>query len=486
MGKIYIIGLGPGNIDALTLGAVERIHSGDVNYLRTEEHPTIEYFKNKNISYESYDYLYNSEDDFASVYEKIAKDLISKASEDGIINYFVPGNPMVGEKTVEILISSDIEYEIISGMSFIEPLIELVGKDPINGLKIVDGFNFDYLTVDINSDMIITQVADQKILSEIKLTLSEVYGDEYIVYLIHSAGVKGHEKKHELPIYKLDRNQEIGSLTSLYVPKIEEKEKNIFDFIDLLGIMGILRSKDGCSWDIEQTHESIRQNIIEEAYEVVDAIDRGDIDGLIEELGDLLLQVLFHCQIGFEDGEFNIYDITSILANKLIYRHPHVFQEKNLAKADEIRYNWNNLKYAKRKISKTSDKFKDLPRLPSLMMSYKIQERAAEVGFDWDDIDGPMDKIKEEHGELLEAIGDYQVGDKRIEEEIGDLIFAIVNLTRYLDIDPELALNTTIKKFINRFEYMETKAEEKGKSLEDMSLDEMDILWNQAKTHNII
>ncbi len=486
MGKIYIIGLGPGNIDALTLGAVERIHSGDVNYLRTEEHPTIEYFKNKNISYESYDYLYNSEDDFASVYEKIAKDLISKASEDGIINYFVPGNPMVGEKTVEILISSDIEYEIISGMSFIEPLIELVGKDPINGLKIVDGFNFDYLTVDINSDMIITQVADQKILSEIKLTLSEVYGDEYIVYLIHSAGVKGHEKKHELPIYKLDRNQEIGSLTSLYVPKIEEKEKNIFDFIDLLGIMGILRSKDGCSWDIEQTHESIRQNIIEEAYEVVDAIDRGDIDGLIEELGDLLLQVLFHCQIGFEDGEFNIYDITSILANKLIYRHPHVFQEKNLAKADEIRYNWNKLKYAKRKISKTSDKFKDLPRLPSLMMSYKIQERAAEVGFDWDDIDGPMDKIKEEHGELLEAIGDYQVGDKRIEEEIGDLIFAIVNLTRYLDIDPELALNTTIKKFINRFEYMETKAEEKGKSLEDMSLDEMDILWNQAKTHNII
>lgn len=486
MGKIYIIGLGPGDISALTLGAVERINSGDINYLRTEKHPTIKYFKDKDISYKSYDYLYNSEENFESVYEKIAKDLISKSSKYERINYFVPGNPMVAEKTVEILINSGIEYEIISGMSFIEPLIELVEKDPINGLKIVDGFDFNYLTIDINSDMIITQVADDKTLSQVKITLSEVYGDEYIIYLIHSAGVKGEEEKHEIPIYMLDRNQKIGSLTSIYVPKIEGKSKNIFDFVDLLDIMGILRSKDGCSWDIEQSHESIRQGLIEEAYEAVDAIDKGDVNSIVEELGDVLLQVIFHSQIGFEDGEFNIYDITSTLANKLIYRHPHVFEKKDVAKADEIVYNWNKLKYSKRNINKTSDKFKDLSRLPSLMMSYKIQEKAAEIGFDWSGIKGHLDKIKEEYNEVLETIDKYKVGHKRIEEEIGDLIFSIVNLSRFLGVNPEVALNSTIGKFVNRFEYMEEKAEEEGKSLEDMTLEEMDILWNQAKTHNII
>lgn len=481
MGKIYIIGLGPGSVNALTLGAVERINSGDKNYLRTEKHPTIKYFKDKNISYKSYDYLYNREDDFNNVYQKVVKDLIDESKKYERINYFVPGNPMVAEKTVEILISHDIDYEIISGMSFIEPLIELVRRDPINGLKVVDGATFNDLIVDINSDMIITQVYNRRILSEVKLILSEIYGDEYKVYLIRAAGIKEQEEKFMISIFELDRNHEVDSLTSIYVPKIEENNKKIFDFNDLLGIISILRSKNGCPWDIEQTHESIRQAMIEEAYEVVDAIDKGDIDGLIEELGDVLFQVVFHSKLGIEDGEFNIYDITSTLANKLIYRHPHVFLEKNVAKADEIVYNWNELKYAKRNITKTSEKFKDLPKLPSLMMSYKVQQKAAEIGFDWDDISGPLDKIKEEHGEVLEAIETYELGHRRIEEEIGDLIFAIVNLSRFVNINPEVALNTTINKFINRFEYMEGKAEKIGKSLENMTLEEMDLLWNEAK-----
>ena len=199
-----------------------------------------------------------------------------------------------------------------------------------------------------------------------------------------------------------------------------------------------------------------------------------------------MLQVLFHSQIGFEDGEFNIYDITSGLANKLIYRHPHVFKEKSVAKADEIVYNWNKLKYSKRNINKTSDKFKDLPRLPSLMMSYKIQEKAAEIGFDWESISGHLDKIKEEYAEVLEAIEKYEVGHNKIEEEIGDLIFSIVNLSRFMGINPEVALNSTISKFVKRFEYMEEKAEKIGKILENMSLEEMDVLWDEAKANNVI
>ncbi len=485
MGKIYVIGLGPGSIDALTLGAVDRINSGDKNFLRTEKHPTVKYFVDKGISYKSYDFLYDREENFKEVYEKIADDLIEESKENECINYFVPGHPLVAERTVEILIEREIDIEIISGMSFIEPMIELVGRDPINGLKLVDGAEFEDTMVDINSDIIITQVYNNRILSEVKIILSEIYGDDYNVYLIHSAGIKENEEKHIIPVYKLDRTEGVGPLTSIFVPKMGKKEKKVFDFNDLLGIMRLLRSENGCPWDMEQTHESIRQSVIEEAYEVVDAIDKNDIDGLIEELGDLLLQIIFHCQIAFEEGEFNLYDITSSLGNKLIYRHPHVFSKKSVENSDEVVYNWNMLKYAKRDIHSFTDKLKDIPKLPALMTSFKIQEKAAEIGFDWDSIEGPLNKVVEEYQEVLDAMDKFGGGDEKTEAEVGDLLFAIVNLSRFLKINPEIALNRTINKFIQRFEFMEKRSEEIGKRLEEMTLDEMDDLWNQAKIHKI-
>lgn len=484
MGKIYIIGLGPGSIDSLTLGAVERINSGDKNFLRTEKHPTVEYFKEKGIPYKSYDYLYESEEHFNQVYEKIVDELIEE-SKNGDINYYVPGNPFVAEKTVELLMEKGLDLEIISGMSFIEPVVELVRRDPINGLKLVDGAEFSSLIVDINTDLLITQVYNERILSEVKITLSEIYGDEHEVYLIHSAGVKDDEEIHQIPVYKLDRDSKTTALTSIYVPKVDKISKKVFDFSDLLGIMKLLRSENGCPWDIEQDHKSIRQSLIEEAYEVVDAIDNGDIEGLIEELGDVLLQVVFHSQIAEEEGDFNIYDVMSSLGNKLIYRHPHVFSKKDVENSDEVVYNWNMLKYSKRNITKFTDKLNDIPKLPALMTSYKIQERAAEIGFDWEDIKGPLNKIKEEYEEVVEAMEEFEPGHEKIEDEIGDLLFAIVNLSRFLNINPEIALNRTINKFISRFEFMEKALEGSGKKLEDMTLEEMDKLWDESKLHKI-
>ena len=483
MGKIYVIGLGPGNVDSLTLGAVKRINSGRNNYLRTEKHPTVEYFKDEDIPYISYDYIYDSEDDFDKVYEKIVDELIKESSLHGDINYYVPGNPFVAEKTVEILLKKDVEIEIVSGMSFIEPLIELVGRDPIHGLKIVDGTVFNTQIVDINSDMIITQVYNQRILIDLKISLSEVYGDEYYIWVIHSAGIEGEEIVNNIPIYELDRILGVGHLTSVYIPKIEEKEKKIFDFNDLIGIMKLLRSEDGCPWDMEQSHKSIRQSVIEEAYEVVDAIDNDDIDNLVEELGDLLLQVIFHCQIAYDEGEFNLVEVTSTLANKLIYRHPHIFLEKNVDNSNEVVYNWNKLKDSKRGYEGLTDRLKDLPSLPALLKSSKIQDRAADIGFDWEDIQGPLDKVVEEYHEVLEAMDEFGGGHERVEEELGDLIFAVVNLSRFIDVNPEVALNRTNNKFIKRIEIMELEARKMGKDLDKMSLHEMDALWNQAKKH---
>lgn len=480
MGKIYIIGLGPGNIDSLTLGAVERIHSGDKNFLRTKKHPTVEYFHEKEIPYESYDWIYDSEEDFENVYKKIVDELIGESKDEKSINYFVPGNPMIAENTVKMLLERGIETEIIGGMSFIEPMLQIVERDPIDGLKIVDGSVFDDLMIDINVDTIITQVYNRRILSNIKLKLSEIYGDEYKIWLIQGAGIKNIEEKHNIPIYALDRIEKVDSLTSIYVEKMK-KDNKVFDFNDLMGIMRVLRGIDGCPWDIKQTHKSLRQCLIEEAYEVVDAIDRDDMENLKEELGDLLLQVLFHWDIAYDEGSFYPIEVTSALANKLIYRHPHIFSEKKLENSEEVVYNWNELKDSQREYSSFNDKLKQIPKLTGLIRSRKIQDKAAEIGFDWKDIKGPLNKVLEEYHELIQVIEEFGGGDSRVEEELGDLLFSIVNLSRFVDVDPELALNRTIKKFIDRFQIMEEHTLELNKTFEDMTLEELDNLWELAK-----
>lgn len=480
MGKIYIIGLGPGSIDSLTLGAIERIQSGHKNFLRTEKHPTVKYFNQKDIDYSSYDYLYDRGEDFKEVYEKIVEDLVEKSKDEEAINYFVPGNPMVAENTVKLLLERDVETKIIPGMSFIEPMLQIVEKDPIDGLKIIDGAEFNDLMIDINVDTIITQVYNRRIISNVKIKLSEIYTDDYKVWVIQSGGIEGEEKVHNIPIYKLDRIDEVDSLTSIYIEKMQD-DKKIFDFNDLMGIMRILRGEDGCPWDLEQTHKSLRQCLIEEAYEVVDAIDRDDIDNLKEELGDLLLQVLFHADIAYDEGEFYPIDVTSGLANKLIYRHPHIFLEKKLENSKEVVYNWNKLKDSKRGFKSFSEKLESVPKLPALMRSRKIQEKASEIGFDWEDIKYPLDKIIEEYEEVIQAIEEFGGGDSRVEEELGDLLFAVVNLSRFLNVDPELSLNKTIKKFIRRFQMMEKQTLESNVNFEEMNLKQMNALWEIAK-----
>lgn len=482
MNKIYIIGLGPGNINALSIGAIDKMQDGTKNYLRTKEHPTVQYLNDKNIGYETFDHIYNSSDSFEEVYSLIVDKLVKQAREYGEVNYIVPGNPMVAESAVKILVNSeisDVEIKIISGISFIEPMLELVGKDPIDGLQIIDGINLKEEDLNINIDTIVTQVYSKMVISDIKLVLSEVYGDEYLIYFIQNAGMDN-EIKHFVPIYQLDRDLEPNLLTSLYIPKMGSiSDRHKYSFNDILDIMEILRGENGCQWDKEQSHKSIRASMIEEAYEAVDAIDGDDLDNLAEELGDVLLQVVFHSQIAKEDGEFTIYDVLSTLGEKLIYRHPHVFSNKKLEKTKDIVYNWDVLKYEKRNLKTYSSILRDIKGLPSLLTSYKVQKKAAKVGFDWENLEGPLDKILEEFAEVKEAI--IQNDKDSMEDEIGDLLFSVVNLSRFLDVNPEVALNRTINKFITRFEYMEEEARKSNKDLKELSLDELDNLWNLAK-----
>ncbi|MEN8907630.1 MAG: nucleoside triphosphate pyrophosphohydrolase [Clostridiales bacterium] len=252
-----------------------------------------------------------------------------------------------------------------------------------------------------------------------------------------------------------------------------------YDFEDLLFIMKTLRGKNGCPWDREQNHESLKKYLIEEVYEVIDTINNDD-DEFCDELGDLLLQIIFHSQIAKERNAFDVEDVINKICNKLIRRHTHIFGKDVAENSNEVIKTWEEIKKKEKGIDKYTDDLKNVPKtFPNLLRSFEIQKKAAKVGFDWDEVSEAFSKIKEETKELEEV---YRTNNfKATEEEIGDLLFAVVNVARFCDVQPELALNNTINKFINRFEYIEKTADSNGKNLNDMTLDEMDKLWNEAK-----
>ncbi len=255
--------------------------------------------------------------------------------------------------------------------------------------------------------------------------------------------------------------------------------KEHYTFDDLLRIMTILRSENGCMWDREQTHSSIRRNFIEEVYEVCEAIDNTDSDLLKEELGDVLFQVVFHTEIEREKGVFDIDDVADGICKKMIFRHPHVFGDAKVSGTGEILANWDELK-KEEKSQKTATETLDsvAKSLPSLIRADKVQAKAAKTGFEWPDVSDALHKVHEELDEVERAMK----GDGNVEEEIGDLLFAAVKVARFARVDPEIALANTCEKFIKRFGYVEKKAAEQGKHLEDTSLEDMIAFWNEAKT----
>lgn len=256
--------------------------------------------------------------------------------------------------------------------------------------------------------------------------------------------------------------------------------KNKYSFEDLLEIMKILRSENGCPWDKEQTHQSLKKYLIEEAYEVLEAIDSGESAKICEELGDLLLQVVFHSQIALENGSFSMDDVIDGICKKLVIRHTHVFGDDNARTADDVMVFWEANKKKEKNLQTQSDVLKSVPaNLPALMRSYKVQQKAADVGFDWDNIKDAILKLYEEIAELQDVYKSKNV--ETISDEAGDVLFSVVNICRFLKVQPEIALSKTTEKFIKRFEFIENEALKCGKKLEEMSLEEMDELWEKSK-----
>ncbi|EPB8146151.1 nucleoside triphosphate pyrophosphohydrolase [Clostridium perfringens] len=479
---LKIIGLGPGAYEALTIGALKELKNNKNIYFRTEKHPTVDFLKDEGIKFESYDHAYEKYDSFDDVYKYIAEDLITKIKDDEDLIYAVPGHPLVAEKSVinliELCKENNIQYEVLPAVSFVDAMMEALQVDPIEGVKIIDAFDMKNQILDKRVGTIITQVYNNFIASEVKLRLLEGYEDDTEIIFVRAAGVEGLESIRKIPLYELDWQEDIDYLTSIYIPKDLGNKK---DFQDLLDIIETLRNPGGCPWDREQTHESLKSALLEECYEVIDAIENEDEDALIEELGDVLLQVVFHASIGKEDGYFDIMDVIGGISNKMINRHPHVFGNEKANTSEQVLVNWDEIKKEEKGIKTLTEEMQNIAKsLPATTRAYKVQKKAKKVGFDWDDVNCAMDKVKEELNEIKEV---YNCEDKSIiEGEVGDLLFACINVARFLEIDGELALDKTIKKFIKRFSYIENEAIKNNKNLKDMTLEEMDKLWEEAKT----
>jgi len=475
MSTIQIIGLGAGSEDDLTIRAQEALSERIPAFARTDRHPIVNELR-KNIDIDSFDDYFEKYETFDEVYENIVNTLIEKSKQYGKINYCTAGSPYYGDIVTKKLISEykdQINTIIIDGMSFLDKCLKLSGYADYNNIKILDCLETDEFSFDVNSFNIITQVYDLETASQLKVKLMEIYPEDANSLIIDVL----EENVKKIPLFMLDQEKNYGFSTYFCILPIEISKNRVYNVDNLLRIVKLLRGPDGCPWDKKQTHHSIRQHVIEEAYEVVDAIDNDDVDNLVEELGDLLLQVVFHAELGSEEGYFNFSDVVTDVCKKMYFRHPHVFGDVKADDAEEALTNWENSKLKEKNLTTYTDNLKNVPKaLSTLSRSYKIQKRAAEVGFDWSDAWGAVLKIKEELLEFIEEYNNHNI--ENMEEEFGDLLFALVNFARFEKINPDIALNKTINKFIDRFEYIEKNS---TKDLKQMTLKEMDELWEESK-----
>lgn len=485
--RIEIVGLGAGDLEQLPLGVYKKITRAPHLYLRTKEHPVVAELVKEGLQFTSFDSVYEKHEQFEEVYLEITSILLEKAESEEII-YAVPGHPLVAERTVQLLLekgkNAGIEIVIGGGQSFVDALFQALKIDPIEGFQLLDGTSLAADDIQQNQHIFISQVYDQFVASGVKLTLMERYPDEYMVTIVTAAGSK-QEEIITVPLFELDRQVKVNNLTSVYIPPVEDENVLFKNFSKLREIISVLRGPEGCPWDKEQTHETLKRYLIEETYEVIEAIDKGDIDHLIEELGDVLLQVMLHAQIGEDEGYFSIADVIEGISEKMVRRHPHVFGSVEVENTDEVLQNWEEIKRQEKGEVDPSVLAGVSYSLPNLIRAYELQKKAAKVGFDWQEILPALEKVKEELQEFEDELDVINGQSELAKKEFGDLLFAFVNVARFLKIHPEEALFETNEKFVRRFQFIEQRVAESGKKFEDFSLDELDLFWDEAKQEGL-
>ena len=404
MTGIILLGLGPGDPSKLTHEASKVLESAGEIWLRTMEHPVISRLP-VSIALHSFDDLYERSDTFEDVYAGIVEKILELGRrQDGVI-YAVPGDPFLAEATCPEIArrarNAGLPLKIVSGISFLEPVFAALGLDLYPHITVVDAMDLSQAhtpTFQPDKPVLIAQIYSRMVAAEVKMTLNAIYPDEHPVTLVHAAGTVD-ELVEQLPLYKMDRSDHIGQLTVLYVPSLGEGTS----FESFQEIIAHLRAPDGCPWDKEQTHQSLRAHLLEEAYEALAAMDSENPAKMAEEFGDLLLQIVLNAQIANEEGEFNMADVFKGIYDKIIRRHPHVFGEVQVDGVGGVLQNWEKLKEDERagNSEQGQGRLGGVPlALPALVQAQEYQDRAARVGFDWPEIEGVLDKINEEIREV--------------------------------------------------------------------------------------
>jgi tetrapyrrole methylase family protein/MazG family protein len=479
---ITVLGLGPAGPELWTQEAARLLQEATELYLRTERHPAVAAIP-QHTRQHSFDYLYEQAGSFEEVYQAIGDELLRLGGRDEGVTYAVPGHPLVAEATVLLLrrlaAERGLPLRIVAGVSFIEPTLTALGLDVLPGLQIVDAMELAtrcYPPLNVDLPALVAQLHGRRLASQVKLTLMAAYADEHPLTLVQAAGGE-QERVWQLPLYELDRDETLDHLTTLYIPPWRQRS-GLESFQDTVAR---LRAPDGCPWDRAQTHQTLRRHLLEETYEVLAALDEGDMAALCQELGDLLLQITLHAQIAGEEGEFRMGDVIAAVEAKIHRRHPHVFGSEKVNGVGEVLQNWEAIKEAERgekgRESGGSSVLDGLPAaLPALALAQAISERVVRVGFDWPDVSGVLGKIGEEARELAAA----RDGEEQ-ETELGDLLFSLVNLARWLDLDAESALRRANSRFARRFRAAERLARQQKVAMADLDIEGLDNLWEQAK-----
>ena len=453
--RVVVVGLGPAGPELLTAATIEAIAATPVRFIRTTRHPAAVAVAGAT----SFDRHYEQADTIEAVYAAIVEDLVVAARDHGRVLYAVPGSPAVAERTVELLREDDrVAVDVLPALSCADLAWARLGVDPLaRGARIVDGHRFGVEAAGERGPLLVLQCDAADVLADIKLAVD----DGPAVTVLQRLGLPD-ERIEAIAWHELDRVA-ADHLTSLWIPEMAAPVAwELARFAELVRML-----RTACPWDAAQTHTSLRPYVIEEAYEVAEAIDEADPAHLEEELGDLLLQVVLHATLGAEEGEFTLADVARGIHDKLVRRHPHVFGGSG-GPGD-----WERLK--QEETGRTSAMDGIAQALPGLVYAEKIQRRAAAVGFDWPDAAGAWPKIDEELAELRAAEG------AGIEAELGDLLFACVNVARHLGADPEAAVRGASAKFATRFAAVERLAAARGIPMPGAPLAVLDALWDEVK-----
>lgn len=477
---ITLVGLGLGTLDSITIKAWDWIKNQSELYLRTPilpfinslpEYITVKYLINENTEIKIKD------DDICNFIEEIIK---LGQREQGV-TFAVPGNPGIGdiysERIIERAKEVDIPVHIIGGISYIDLIYPLLQLENTRQIILVDALEltqYYYPPFPPSAHIVIAQW--MKTTSEmIKNILLHQYPADHVVKLIHEAG-SSTQYIEETSLENVDIVNIGFSLTVLYIPPLSADSS----FESFQNVIAHLRAPNGCPWDRKQTHQSLRTNLLEETYEALEALDAENYSSIVEELGDLILQIVLHSQIASESGVFRMADILQGIHRKLVRRHPHVFGEIEISGIDGVLKTWEALKAEERRENGVDEEkgiLDGVPQIfPALSQAQEYQERARRVGFDWDTIEGVWQKI---HEELLEVQSAKDEDSQTA--EIGDLLFAVVNLARWMRVDAESSLRMTNQRFRSRFKYVEKAVKNSGCKWEDFTLDQLDIFWEEAK-----